>query len=79
MKILQIIRKTFPEIKLVTPNITAQLKKRKYLFSDFMTTEWKIFKDKDGKEFKRAVTYCHDLEGFIEYISILEDDYRSNL
>ena len=61
-------------MKLVTPNITAQLKKRKFLFSDFMTTEWKMFKDKDGKEFKRAVTFCYDLEGFIEYISILEDE-----
>ena len=72
LTILRTISNKFPNLQLTTPRIKEALEKRKLLFEDFFTTEFMDFLDKNGKPLNRAVTWCNDIEGFIEYNAVLE-------
>ena len=62
----------------MSPNIRESLIARKLLFADLFTTENVEFLDKDGNPMVRYLTWCNDIEGFIESISEIEkEDWRS--
>ena len=70
LKILRLINEKFPEKKLVTANVRKELVKRNILFENYMPAETKIFVGPNGEDIERSLTYCHDLNGFIEYLCV---------
>ena len=72
LKILAIIHKKFPYIKLTVPRIKKALEERKKLFKDFFITEFKEFDDKNSEKFERAITWCSNIDEFLNSSSTMQ-------